>query len=219
MSKVLRLRGLPFRATEEDIRSFFRSEAYNPEPFLNIVQIRIEMGADGRPSGEALAEFITEVEAERAMAFDKQMMGNRFSFPPWRPGALPSTLRFRCSAQQLRCLPQGVTERSHRGKRSREPGRGLPGGTGAETGTGTGTGTETGTETGTGTGTGDAAAAAIGTETGTGTGAETGTETETGSGAKARWSARGRGRRRARTGTRRRRRGCWGCRGRCQGRC
>lgn len=48
------------------------------------MQIRIEMGADGRPSGEALAEFITEVEAERAMAFDKQMMGNRFSFPPWR---------------------------------------------------------------------------------------------------------------------------------------
>ena len=71
MSKVLRMRGLPFRASQDDIRGFFQTLA--PQ----IIDISFEMGADGRPNGEALVEFISEAESEKAMAFDRQMMGHR----------------------------------------------------------------------------------------------------------------------------------------------
>jgi RNA recognition motif-containing protein len=75
---VLRLRGLPYKATPDDIRAFFRSEGRGSAPEFNIVDVSVDMGPDGRPNGEALAEFATEDECERALAFDRQMMGNRY---------------------------------------------------------------------------------------------------------------------------------------------
>ena len=38
------------------------------------VQVTFETLPDGRPSGEAMAEFANEVEAERAMKFDRSSM-------------------------------------------------------------------------------------------------------------------------------------------------
>lgn len=71
------MRGLPFRATDDDIRSFFKSDASNETPQFNIQNIEIELGSDGRPRGEAIVQFSSEVEAERALSFDKEMMGHR----------------------------------------------------------------------------------------------------------------------------------------------
>ena len=75
---VLRLRGLPYKSTADDIRAFFRSDGRGSAPDFNIVDVSVDMGPDGRPNGEALAEFATEDECERALAFDRQMMGNRY---------------------------------------------------------------------------------------------------------------------------------------------
>ncbi|KAJ1471454.1 hypothetical protein T484DRAFT_3519459 [Baffinella frigidus] len=73
MSKVIKMRGLPFRASPDDIRAFFSTE-----PPIQLVNVTFETLPDGRPSGEALAEFVNEVEAERAMKFDRSSMGGRY---------------------------------------------------------------------------------------------------------------------------------------------
>jgi RNA recognition motif-containing protein len=78
----LRMRGLPYRATEDDIRAFFKSEVHNPAPQLNILKITLEAGSDGRSNGEAIVQFSSEVEAERALSFDKEMMGHRWEQHP-----------------------------------------------------------------------------------------------------------------------------------------
>ena len=75
---MIRMRGLPFRASQDDIRAFFRSELHNPNPQLKILDISIEMGPDGRPNGEALVEFASDAEGETAMQFDRQMLGHRY---------------------------------------------------------------------------------------------------------------------------------------------
>ena len=45
------MRGLPFRATENDIANFFSP--------LNPIRVHIDIGADGRATGEADVEFVT----------------------------------------------------------------------------------------------------------------------------------------------------------------
>ena len=64
--------------SEEDIRSFFRSELHNPNPHYNIVEVSIQVGPDGRPNGEALVEFSSEAESERALSLDRQTLGSRY---------------------------------------------------------------------------------------------------------------------------------------------
>mmetsp|Transcript_9676 Transcript_9676/g.22337 ORF Transcript_9676/g.22337 Transcript_9676/m.22337 type:complete len:583 (+) Transcript_9676:120-1868(+) len=78
MSKMVTLRGLPFRATPDDIRSFFKSEVGNPEPHVNIVNVDFLMGPDGRPNGEANVELATELDCEKATYFNRQHMGHRY---------------------------------------------------------------------------------------------------------------------------------------------
>lgn len=63
---VVRMRGLPFKASQGDVHEFFR-------PLLPI-NVRILMDDTGRVSGEAEVEFGTHEEAVRAMNKDKANM-------------------------------------------------------------------------------------------------------------------------------------------------
>ncbi|XP_077329652.1 heterogeneous nuclear ribonucleoprotein H2-like isoform X1 [Lithobates pipiens] len=64
------MRGLPYRATETDIYTFFSP--------LNPVRVHIEIGADGRVTGEADVEFATHEDAVAAMSKDKANMQHRY---------------------------------------------------------------------------------------------------------------------------------------------
>eukprot|EP00061_Rhincodon_typus_P015136 g42651.t1 len=64
------MRGLPFRATENDIYNFFSP--------LNPVRVHIEIGSDGRVTGEADVEFATHEDAVAAMSKDKAHMQHRY---------------------------------------------------------------------------------------------------------------------------------------------
>ncbi|XP_033230351.1 heterogeneous nuclear ribonucleoprotein H-like [Belonocnema kinseyi] len=66
----IHMRGLPFRATEQDIADFFRP--------LAPVNIRIILENSGRASGEADVEFATHEEAVKAMSKDKSHMSHRY---------------------------------------------------------------------------------------------------------------------------------------------
>ncbi|XP_077434373.1 heterogeneous nuclear ribonucleoprotein H isoform X2 [Vanacampus margaritifer] len=64
------MRGLPYRATESDIYIFFSP--------LNPVRVHIEVGPDGRVTGEADVEFATHEDAVAAMSKDKANMQHRY---------------------------------------------------------------------------------------------------------------------------------------------
>jgi heterogeneous nuclear ribonucleoprotein F/H len=61
------MRGLPFRASEDDIRSFFQP--------LIISACQFEFGYDSRPTGRATIAFPTHADAEKAMEMDKKTIG------------------------------------------------------------------------------------------------------------------------------------------------
>jgi len=65
----IHMRGLPFRATEDDIADFFRP--------LHPVSVTIGY-EQGRATGEADVEFETHEDAVRAMSRDKQNMQHRY---------------------------------------------------------------------------------------------------------------------------------------------
>lgn len=64
------MRGLPYRASETDIYNFFSP--------LNPVRVHIEVGPDGRVTGEADVEFATHEDAVAAMSKDKANMQHRY---------------------------------------------------------------------------------------------------------------------------------------------
>uniref|UniRef100_A0A2K6K0W2 RRM domain-containing protein n=1 Tax=Rhinopithecus bieti TaxID=61621 RepID=A0A2K6K0W2_RHIBE len=64
------MRGLPYRATENDIYNFFSP--------LNPVRVHTEIGPDGRVTGEADVEFTTHEDAVAAMSKDKANMQHRY---------------------------------------------------------------------------------------------------------------------------------------------
>ena len=68
---TIRMGGLPYRASVRQIMDWFQPEA-------DCVHVRVLMNREGRPSGEALAEFESEEMAERAMGKNKKYMGDRF---------------------------------------------------------------------------------------------------------------------------------------------
>ncbi|XP_052448243.1 G-rich sequence factor 1-like isoform X1 [Carassius gibelio] len=70
--EVVRLRGLPFSCTEEDIIQFFSG--------LEIVEdgVTIVLNRKGRNSGDAFVHFATKEMAEKALKKDREVMGNRY---------------------------------------------------------------------------------------------------------------------------------------------
>lgn len=63
--------GVPFRATEQELKDFFLPEA-------EAVSVKVVLNHEGRPSGSAVAEFGSEEEADKAMAKDRETLGTRF---------------------------------------------------------------------------------------------------------------------------------------------
>mmetsp|Transcript_24817 Transcript_24817/g.58274 ORF Transcript_24817/g.58274 Transcript_24817/m.58274 type:complete len:316 (-) Transcript_24817:417-1364(-) len=68
----LRMRGLPFSSTKEDIFHFF--EGYNPVQESIVLTYR----NDGRATGEAYVGFASPDDSKRAMELHRRMMGSRY---------------------------------------------------------------------------------------------------------------------------------------------
>jgi len=68
---VVRIRGLPFNATEEQVARWF-SEVALP------IHVEISYDRRGRPSGDGCAYFKTAVDAHNAMSKNKHNMGHRY---------------------------------------------------------------------------------------------------------------------------------------------
>ncbi|VDP91887.1 unnamed protein product [Echinostoma caproni] len=66
----VRMRGLPFSATTDDIDRFLAP--------LQPVNIRIRMNSSGRPTGEAVVDFASHDEAKEAMKKDREKIGSRY---------------------------------------------------------------------------------------------------------------------------------------------
>ncbi|CAM9196032.1 unnamed protein product [Phaeothamnion confervicola] len=69
---VLRLRGLPFSATKDDIVNFFQGFSVVPEAVTFVVR------SDGRVTGEAFVTMPTIQDAEAAMALNGNHIGSRY---------------------------------------------------------------------------------------------------------------------------------------------
>ncbi|GAA0144180.1 RNA splicing factor [Lithospermum erythrorhizon] len=69
---VLRMRGLPFSATKEDIVDFFKDFVLAEE------KIHITTDSIGRPTGEAYVEFANAEDSKAAMANDRMTLGSRY---------------------------------------------------------------------------------------------------------------------------------------------
>lgn len=71
---VVKLRGLPWSATVEEILKFFRdSKVVGGKNGVHMTTSR-----EGRPSGEAFVEFSTEEDLKQALKKDRDHMGNRY---------------------------------------------------------------------------------------------------------------------------------------------
>ncbi|CAH8613637.1 unnamed protein product [Schistosoma haematobium] len=66
----VRMRGLPYSATKEDINRFLSP--------LQPVNIRIKFNAANRPTGEAVVDFASHDEAKEAMKKDREKIGPRY---------------------------------------------------------------------------------------------------------------------------------------------
>ena len=75
---VLKMRGLPFSATKDDIITFYDDPALSVTAPLTHDSIHIVTSLDGRPSGMAFVEFASAEDAKAAMVRDRQTMGSRY---------------------------------------------------------------------------------------------------------------------------------------------
>jgi RNA recognition motif-containing protein len=73
VESCVRMRGLPYSATPEDIRTFLQRPAL-PLPSIHIVKNR----STGRVTGDAYVDLGTEAEADEAMKLDKEKIGERW---------------------------------------------------------------------------------------------------------------------------------------------
>uniref|UniRef100_H2ZLI5 RRM domain-containing protein n=1 Tax=Ciona savignyi TaxID=51511 RepID=H2ZLI5_CIOSA len=69
-SFIVRMRGLPFKCTEQEIFNFF-------SPIVP-VRVRLEYGDDGRVSGEGVVSFASYQDAEAAMQKNKERIQHRY---------------------------------------------------------------------------------------------------------------------------------------------
>ena len=65
------MRGLPFRATQNDIAEWFSS-------VVDPVDINLKYNPQGKPNGEADVLFSCEADARKALSKDKQNMQHRY---------------------------------------------------------------------------------------------------------------------------------------------
>ena len=73
-SLTLRLRGLPYKASQSEIEEWLRGGGVNVSPGTVVIQY----GTDGRPSGQAFAEAQSQDDIELAMSMSGQHMGSRY---------------------------------------------------------------------------------------------------------------------------------------------
>jgi len=69
-SYIVKLRGLPWSATVEDVKKFLGGEG--------IERVHLTLSKEGRPSGEAFVELDSESALQKAETKDKAHMGNRY---------------------------------------------------------------------------------------------------------------------------------------------
>lgn len=67
----VKMSGLPFRATEQEMKDFFLPDA-------DCLAVRVILNRNGRPSGDAIAEFADDEAVEQAMKKDREHLGSRF---------------------------------------------------------------------------------------------------------------------------------------------
>lgn len=67
---TLKMRGLPFSATEQDIKNFFHP--------VSIKEIRLIQTAKGRPSGRAFVDFYNESDLKESLKHHKEYINNRY---------------------------------------------------------------------------------------------------------------------------------------------
>lgn len=63
--------GLPFRASQQEMKDFFLPQA-------KCIDVKVILNKDGRPSGDAIASFQSQEELEAALTKDREHMGSRF---------------------------------------------------------------------------------------------------------------------------------------------
>lgn len=71
---VVKLRGLPWSATVEEILKFFRDSNVSG----GVDGVHMTLSKEGRPSGEAFVEFQSEEDLKQALKRDRDHMGNRY---------------------------------------------------------------------------------------------------------------------------------------------
>lgn len=99
-SAVVRLRGLPFTCTEDDIFQFFSG--------LDIAENGITIVTDnrGRNSGEAFVQFTSQEAANEALQRDREVMGSRYiEVFPSRSDEIRSSWRVRTSSVSQNSFP------------------------------------------------------------------------------------------------------------------
>ncbi|KAG5175460.1 hypothetical protein JKP88DRAFT_203579 [Tribonema minus] len=67
---VIRMRGLPYRASKADIMAFFQGCA--------VAEVNFVARADGRVTGEAYVKFASREDARQGLRRDRDMIGNRY---------------------------------------------------------------------------------------------------------------------------------------------
>lgn len=71
-SNVIRLRGLPFSATEQDITDFFKGLELGPDGVV------IQVNFQGRSTGQAYVQFSSADQANKALERNRQHIGSRY---------------------------------------------------------------------------------------------------------------------------------------------
>ncbi|PVD38868.1 hypothetical protein C0Q70_01493 [Pomacea canaliculata] len=71
---VVRLRGLPWSATPEDVEKFFDGCEINE----GVNGVHLTYSREGRPSGEAFVEFVSEDDVQAALKKNKEHLGQRY---------------------------------------------------------------------------------------------------------------------------------------------
>lgn len=64
------LKGIPFTATESDVKAFLKP--------LVLKAVRLTLDKKGRPSGKCFVDFNSDADCRRAMKYNKKYMGSRY---------------------------------------------------------------------------------------------------------------------------------------------